>query len=115
MGLRAGTLRHRITVQRRSSAVDSFGQQTTTWTTVATVWASIEPSGGKELMAAQSMAIDQPSTITIRWQPMFANPMAVAAMRILYGTRIFDIHASNNPEERNRVLVLLCSEGLNDG
>ena len=115
MGLRAGTLRHRITLQRRSTSVDSFGAQSTSWVTAARVWASIEPSGGKELMAAQAMAIDQPATITIRWQPMFADPKTVAALRIIYGTRIFNIHSSNNPEARNRVLTLLCSEGLNDG
>ena len=111
----SGTLRHRITLQRRSTSVDSFGAQSTSWVTAAVVWASIESSAGKELMAAQAMAIDQPATITLRWQPMFADPKAVAALRILYGTRIFNIHSSNNPEERNRVLVLLCSEGLNDG
>ena len=115
MGLRAGTLRHRITLQQRSTAQDSVGGQSVTWSDVATVWASIEPSGGKELMAAQAMNIGIPSTITMRWQSLFSNPKALAAMRVIYGSRLFNIHASNNPEERNRVLVLLCSEGLNDG
>ena len=115
MGMRAGTLRKRITIQSRSSAVDSFGAQTTTWTAVATVWASIEPSGGKELMVAQAMNIDQASTITMRWQALFADPKEVAKMRIVYGARIFNIHSSANQEERNRVLVLIASEGLNDG
>jgi SPP1 family predicted phage head-tail adaptor len=115
MGMRAGTLRKRIAIQSRGTSVDSFGQQTTTWSTVATIWASIEPSGGKELMMAQAMNIDQASTITIRWQSLFADPKAVAAMRIVYGSRIFNIHSSANQEERNRVLVLIASEGLNDG
>ena len=111
----AGALRRRITLQTRTTTQDSFGGQSTTWIDVASVWASIEPSGGRELMTAQAMNIEAPSTITIRWQPAFRDPKAVAAMRAVYGSRIYNIHASENPEERNSVLVLLASEGLNDG
>ena len=81
MALSAGTLRKRITLQQQSPSVDSYGQQVNAWTDVATVWASVEPSVGRELMAAQAVSLDQPTTITIRWQPLFASPKAVAAMR----------------------------------
>lgn len=113
--IRAGQLSRRITIQQQSPSVDSFGQQVSTWTDVATVWASIEPSVGRELMAAQAVSIDQPTTITIRWQPIFASPKAVAAMRVAYNGRIFDIHSVENEGERNTLLTLLASEGLNDG
>ena len=114
-GLRAGELRRRVTLQQRSASVDAVGGQSIIWNDVATVWGSIEPSGGRELMTAQKMSIDNPATITIRWQSPFADPKAVAAMRVLYGSRIFNIHSAVNQDERNRVLVLLASEGLNDG
>ena len=115
MTLSAGTLRKRITLQQQSPSVDSYGQQIATWTDVATVWALIEPSVGRELMAAQAVSLDQPTTITIRWQPAFASPKAVAAMRAVYNGRLFNIHSVENEEERNRTLTLLASEGLNDG
>ncbi len=115
IGLRAGDLRRRITIQQRSASIDAVGGQSINWSDVATVWASIEPSGGRELMSAQKMSIDNPATITIRWQSSFADPKAVAAMRVTYGSRIFNIHSAVNQEERNRVLVLIASEGLNDG
>ncbi|HCZ15773.1 MAG TPA: head-tail adaptor, partial [Candidatus Accumulibacter sp.] len=51
MALSAGTLRKRITLQQQSLSVDSYGQQVITWTDVATVWASLEPSVGRELVA----------------------------------------------------------------
>lgn len=111
----AGTLNKRITIQQQSPSVDSYGQQLTTWTDVATVWASIEPSVGRELMAAQAVSLDQPTTITIRWQPAFTSPKAVAAMRVIYHGRIFNLHSVQNESERNAVLTLLASEGLNDG
>lgn len=114
MSLSAGTLRKRITLQQQSPSVDSFGQQVSTWTDVATVWASIEPSVGRELLAAQAVRLDQPTTITIRWQPIFASPRTVAAMRAVYSGRIFNIHSVENEGERNTLLTLIASEGLND-
>lgn len=113
--IRAGQLSRRITLQQQSPSVDTYGQQITTWTDVATVWASIEPSVGRELMAAQAVSLDQPTTITIRWQPAFASPKAVAVMRAVYNGRIFNLHSVENESERNTLLTLIASEGLNDG
>jgi SPP1 family predicted phage head-tail adaptor len=115
MALSAGTLRKRITLQQQSSSVDTYGQQISTWTDVATVWASIEPSVGRELMAAQAVSLAQPTTITIRWQTIFASPRAVAAMRAVYNGRIFNLHSVENESEQNTLLTLIASEGLNDG
>lgn len=108
-------MRHRITFQSRATTRDAEGGQSTTWSDVLTVWAALEPSFGKELLAAQAMNIDQPSTITVRWQSALADTKTVCAMRVVYDTRIFNIHSAMNQEERNRVLVLIASEGLNNG
>lgn len=113
--IRAGQLTRRITLQQQSQSLDSYGQQITTWTDVATVWASIEPSVGRELMAAQAVSLEQPTTITLRWQPLFGNPEAVAAMRAVYNGRLFNLHSVENEAERNTLLTLVASEGLNDG
>ncbi len=110
MTLSAGTLRKRITLQQQSPSVDSYGQQSLTWIDVATVWASIEPSVGRELMAAQAVSLEQPTTITIRWQPLFASPKAVAAMRVVYNGRFFNLHSVENEAERNVLLTLVASE-----
>ena len=110
MTLSAGTLRKRITLQQQSPSVDTYGQQVSSWTDVATVWASIEPSVGRELMAAQAVSLEQPTTITIRWQPLFASPKAVAAMRVVYNGRIFNLHSVENEAERNVLLTLVASE-----
>ena len=37
------------------------------------------------------------------------------AARVVYGTRIFNLQASINHEERNRHLTIKASEGLNNG
>lgn len=111
----AGTLNRRITLQSRAITQDSTGGQVATWVDVATVWASIEPAAGKELLTAQSLRLDAPRTITLRWQRAFANPQAMAALRIKYGTRLFDIISSTDEHEEHRWLVLLCREGMSNG
>ncbi len=113
--MRAGDLRHRVTFQSRSIAADSFGAQSAVWSDVATVSADISPLSGRELLAAQQINVEISHSITIRYQAQFAGPKAVAAMRIVYGDRIFNIHASIDPDERRRSLQITASEGLNDG
>ena len=116
MSLRAGQLRHEVTLQSRLVAQDASGSQSVIWTDVATkVRASIEPSVGRERLAAAAINIDQPSTITLRWRPELDNPKAVAAMRVVFRNRLFDIHSVDNQDARNRVVVLIASEGMNNG
>jgi SPP1 family predicted phage head-tail adaptor len=113
--LNAGLLRHRVQIQQRSSAQDSYGQQSMIWTTVATVWALIEPLSSRELLAAQAVQSDTTHQITVRYNAVFATAMKAAALRLLYGTRIFNITGSTNWEERNAMIILTASEGLNRG
>ncbi len=113
--MRAGDLRHRVTFQSRSMSADSFGAQSESWSDVATVFADISPLSGRELLAAQQVQSEISHTVTIRYQTQFAGPKAVAAMRIKYGERIFNIHSSIDPDERHKSLQLSCAEGLNNG
>jgi SPP1 family predicted phage head-tail adaptor len=113
--MRAGDLRHRVTFQSRSMAADTYGGQSPVWTDVASVWADISPLSGRELLAAQQINVEISHTIAIRFQQQFAGPKAVAAMRILYDNRIFNIHSSIDPDERRKSIQISASEGLNNG
>lgn len=113
--VRAGTLRRRLAFQTRSTAQDASGQPANVWTTAFIAWGDIEPMTGRELIAAAAVQSAVTHMVTVRWRPELSNPQAVAAMRILYGTRIFNIHAAMNEDERNRVVSLMCEEGLNNG
>lgn len=114
--MRAGQLRRQITIESRATSVDAdYGGQSTTWSTTATVWADIQPLSGRELFAAQQFGSEVSHVITVRYQSMFDDPKAVAAMRVNYNGRYFNIHACINTDERNREVQLMASEGLNDG
>jgi SPP1 family predicted phage head-tail adaptor len=115
MTTRPGDLRRRIQIQQRSMSQDSFGQQSTVWTTIATVWAEILPVAGTQLDRARSVYNETSHQVTVRWQPFLENIKLVGTYRLLYAGRFFDVGASMNEEERNRFVTLLCKEGLNEG
>jgi SPP1 family predicted phage head-tail adaptor len=113
--LRAGQLTRRLKIQSRSTNQDTFGGPSLVWIDVATVWAEIQPLTGRELESAQRMASEVSHQITVRYQANFADPKVVAGYRAIYKGRVFNIHASLNEDERNTVLTLLASEGMDDG
>ena len=115
MALRIGTLRKRLLLQSRSTAQDSSGGQSVTWSDVDTVWGEIQPLTGHKLMTAQAVHSEVTHEVVVRWRPDLANPQTVAAMRIMHAGRPFNIRASMNEDESNRTLTILTAEGMNDG
>jgi len=113
--VRSGNLRKRLTFQTRQTTEDSLGQESTSWVDAFTVWGEIDALTGRELIAAQGVQSSVTHTITVRYRSELQNPKQVAAMRVLYRSRVFDIHAAMNEDERNRVVSILAEEGLNDG
>jgi SPP1 family predicted phage head-tail adaptor len=113
--MRAGTLTRSIDIQQRSTGKDSFGGQVQTWTTLKSVYAGIEALTGSEKLAAMSYSTDVSHRVTVRYDAIFLDPRVVATYRIQYGTRIFNIEAPLNVDEANRMIEMICSEGMNLG
>jgi len=103
--VRIGKLRHRITIEQVSETQDPDGSVIESWSTYATVQASIEPISGREYVAAQSTQADVTHRIRIRYLSGI-----VPKMRVSYNSRIFDILSVINLGERNRELQLICRE-----
>jgi hypothetical protein len=74
---------------------------------------------GAQLARSQSIYNMTTHHITTRFQKIFSDMKKVGSYRAVYttygSTRYFDIGATLNESERNRMMTLLCSEGLNDG
>ncbi|TCG08375.1 head-tail adaptor protein [Paraburkholderia steynii] len=115
VSVRAGTLDRGISVQQRTTQRDSFGQQIIAWSEIKTVYAHIEALTGSERDAAMSISADISHRITVRYDDIWSDPKTVAAYRIVYGTRTFNINAPMNIDEANRLVELLCTEGLTYG
>lgn len=100
-----GRLRHQIVIESKTLAGDGMGGGTATWTTFATVRAAIEPISGSEYIAAQQMQTKVTHRIRLRY---LAN--VTAAMRVKFGTRIFQIESILTFNEVKRDMQLMCSE-----
>ena len=111
----AGMLTRRIKIQRPSTIKDSVGAPCRSWLDVATVWADIQPLSGKEAVLANRISAELSHQIIVRYQSLFDNPQQVAQMRVLYKARIFNIHSALNEDEKRTQIILLASEGLDDG
>ena len=108
--LRAGDMGRRITIQARGAGADSYGQQVSTWADVLTCWASIEPIDGRELLTAKSINAEVSHRVVVRYRAGI-----IAAMRVVYQGRFFNILSVIDPDTAHVALHLLCSEGLNQG
>jgi SPP1 family predicted phage head-tail adaptor len=108
--MKIGRLRQRITIQAYVVTRDSFGAEEPTWTDVATVWASVTPVSGKEYFASAQVSAEVSTKITMRYRSGITPKM-----RVVFGTRIFEISSVLNFEERGIELNLMCKESVPDG
>jgi len=104
--VRAGRLRHQVTLQKPVTNQDTYGQDVATWTDVATVWAGVEPLKGREFYDAQQVNAELSVRVVIRYRSDVA-----ATWRVKHGDRAYAIQQPPiDPDMRHRELQLMCSE-----
>lgn len=108
MGL--GSKRHLVTLQTRSSALDSFGDDGLTYTDLATAWGKIEAVSGSERLESQQIKAEVSHTITIRYAASYAS--IGPQDRIVYGSRTFDIVSVLDIDGRSREIEFTVKERL---
>lgn len=113
--MRAGDLNQYVTVQERSTAQDALGGQVNTWSDLKSIWVGFNPLYGRELLAGKAIATEVTHMLHARYDAIWADPRTAAGYRILLGTRVFNLHAVLNDDERNASVTLYASEGSNDG
>ena len=112
-----GRLDKRVSIQRRSSTRDSYGQEIDSWTTIAQVWAQVKPLGGKEAMRGAAMVVESILThkVTVRYSESLMPPLEADAWRIVYGARLLNISTTRDVEEERRFIEFDCTEGSLNG
>lgn len=103
--MEAGKLRHRVDLQRVAVTRDTHGDQVKTWTTLATVWASIEPLSGREFLSASQVMADVTARIKIR-----GGIDLTPKDRVVFGSRVFDIRHVIDWGSRGVETHLMCTE-----
>lgn len=66
--MKAGDLKHKITIERPETATDARGNRRTTWVPVVTCWASMADVSGRDFYSAQAHQAQDIVTFGIRWR-----------------------------------------------
>ena len=108
--IRSGKLRHTVIIQEPDETGDELGQPVKTWIEFAKVRASVEPLQGREFFSAGQYN----SEVTVRIRMRYIEGVTTK-MRVSFKSKIYNIEAPINFQERDIELQLMCSEGVNDG
>ena len=80
------------------------------WGTFATVHANVLPLKGREFFNAQQINAETTTKFVIRYLAGITEKM-----RISYDSKVYNIQGIVNVGERDRMIELMCGEGINDG
>ena len=103
--MRAGALRHRVTIQSGTPTRDGFGTEVLVWGTVATVWATVRSVSGREQVQPEQIFANVTHQITLRYLAGLT-----AKMRVLWRGRVLEIQGVREPDNRLRMMQLDCLE-----
>jgi SPP1 family predicted phage head-tail adaptor len=103
--IECGKYDRRVTIQQATKTRDSIGGEVLTWTTYKTWWCRIRVTGGGEKYVNQQTI----SEATHQLEGRFIGGVK-PTMRVLYGSRIFNILLAQDFDERHETLKLYCKE-----
>ena len=109
--IQAGKLRHRVQIVKATGTQDSMGgvpQDLVDWTVLHNCWAGIDTLNGRDMLTSDQFMSEVNLQVTVRFQPDID-----ASCRVWFNKRTFQITAVVNPDQRTKMLVLLCVE-IND-
>ena len=102
--LHASAFSKRITIERRTSAQDAWGQPIPdAWTPVASLWANVRHMGGAEAIRADAVTSSVRASIRIRWRTGID-----AGMRVKVGAAVYEIKAVLPEMARREHVDLVC-------
>lgn len=105
--VRAGKLRERVTIQQRTLTSDGMGGESESWSTLATVWASVTPrTGNREALVVAENQIQSRSVYDLHIR--YRADVAVT-MRVVWRGNTLEIENVVDTDQRTRQLMLTCS------
>lgn len=107
--MRAGRLRHRLILQSKSESRDAYGAAIIRWSAQDTVWGAVEPLSGKEYFSQQAVQSESKVRIVIRYHSSITE-----SWRVSHNGLYYDVLNVLNENTRDRMLILMCSEGMRE-
>jgi SPP1 family predicted phage head-tail adaptor len=107
MTSRIGNMRERIVFQQQSRTVDSMGGAAVTWSTVTTVWASVDETSGNETFPTLQIKPKTTVTFMIRYLSTITQ-----AMRISWNSNFYNIQSIINEGNRDKYQKIVATRGV---
>jgi len=105
--MRAGNLRHRITIEQPVETQDATtGELVTTWLAVDTVWAEVRPLRGTEEYVAQQIKAGLDTRFRLRYRDDITPMMAIR-----HGGRRYDLQPPTEIGNREGLQILATTRG----
>ena len=98
-------LNKRITIQELKTNINENGFEIEEWTDFKTVWAGVTNLHGREYFEAAAVQMENTVKFTIRYLAGIDT-----SMRILFGTKHYNIISIDNIKYRNRFLEIKATE-----
>lgn len=109
--MKAGDLKHKITIERPIYSTDAKGNRRTAWEDVVTCWASMADVSGRDFYAAQAHQAQDTVTFGIRWRDSISKEC-----RVRHGSQVYQIEQINHlGYKRDFMHVkarMICGEGV---
>ncbi|MBD2798921.1 phage head closure protein [Xenorhabdus sp. M] len=109
--MRAGALRHRVTIQKNESSRSPGGSVIKTWIDVAEVWAEVKFINGRELVASGRILSEATVRIWLRYRADITTTHRIFYQGDATQGQFFSIVAVI-PEPKRTHLELLCKGGV---
>lgn len=86
--MRAGKLDRRIVIESFTTSQNGYGELIKSWSTLATVWAEVNPKSGREFFASNQRIAEFETVFRIRYR---SDITINEKYRISYGGKYYDI------------------------
>lgn len=101
--MRAGELRHLITIQQATESRTASGAVSKSWSTFTTAYADIKPMDGREYFQVDQETAEARVKFVIRYQAGITT-----AMRISWDGNFYDIESTLNTGSRDRSIQIIA-------
>jgi SPP1 family predicted phage head-tail adaptor len=108
--MKIGLMKHRITIERKEVTRNSIGDEVVEWVKVAKLWASVEPTRGREFFASAQMQGSVDHRVTTWYRKDITRDM-----RVIWEGQPLDIVSVINVLGQQQSMELMCVSGVRNG
>lgn len=105
-----GPLRDRVVIQVNTTSSDSQGGRSSSWGTLATVWASVKALSGAEVLAAQAVSSQVRYEVEIQYRTDVTPAMRLSWTPYSATAKTIEVLAVRLKDGKPERLLLDCGE-----